>query len=186
MADLQNRRRARLDDILAKLRALDICIDADEILDVAAGSVGRLHVAEFLVSQGHVSGVYEAFRDFLGPAGKAFVPKTRLTVAEAIEIIHAAGGAAVLAHPGNFFADEDVAGFVKDGLDGIEAHYPSHALYDTERWVAFAARERVVITGGSDFHGRAISGTGLGAIRISRADVDAVRERSTRYGVRLP
>jgi hypothetical protein len=186
LADLQDRRRARLDDILAKLRALDISIDAEEILDVAAGSVGRLHVAELLVSQGHAAGVYEAFRDFLGPYGKAFVPKTHLTVAEAIGLVHAAGGAAVLAHPGGFFTDDDALGFVGDGLDGIECHYPSHALYDTERWLALAAREGLVVTGGSDFHGRAISPVDLGAIRISRADGDAVRERSRRYGVRLP
>ncbi len=186
LGELQNRRLARLDIILAKLREHDIHIDPAVILDVAAGSVGRLHVAERLVADGHAANVYMAFRDYLGPAGKAYVPKMRLSVRDAVALIHEAGGAAVLAHPGNFFTDDEARSFAAVGLDGLEAHYPSHAPADTARWLALAETLGLVVTGGSDFHGRSVSETDLGAAKVTREHVNLLRERSARYGVRLP
>ncbi len=179
---LQKMRRARLHAILEKLSEMKIDIDPQEVLDIAAGaSVGRLHVAELLIDKGHVNTLYEAFRNFLGPEGKAFVPKTRFSVYEAIELLHSAGGAAVLAHPGYVFAPVEVRGFAREGLDGIEAYYPRHSPGDTAQALSLAEELDMVATGGSDFHGRRSTEVPLGASRVSREHVEKLYQRSRRY-----
>jgi predicted metal-dependent phosphoesterase TrpH len=179
---LQQKRRERIDAILTKLAEFKIDIDPQEVLDVASGaSVGRLHVAELLIDKGHAASLYEAFRYFLGPEGKAFVPKTRFSVAEAIEILHAAGGAAVLAHPGIVFAPVEIRSFARDGLDGIEAYYPRHAPSDVSQALALAEELSLVVTGGSDFHGRRSTDLPIGAARVTREEVDKLYQRSRRY-----
>lgn len=180
---LQEKRRDRLQTILQKLNDLKVDIDPQEILDMAAGgSVGRLHVAERLIDKGYAGSLYEAFRDFLGPEGKAFVPKTRISVHDSIEIIHAAGGAAALAHPGFIFAPDEVREFARWGLDGIEAYYPRHSQSDVTQALKLAEELDLVVTGGSDFHGRYMSDIPIGATRVTADDVERLRERSSRYG----
>jgi len=182
---LQGNRRARLHAILERLASHNVNIDPQEVLDIAEGaSVGRLHVAELLIDKGHAASVYEAFRDFLGPEGKAFVPKTRFTVAAAIDLVHAAGGAAILAHPGSAFTHEEIKSFAAAGLDGLEAHYPRHTEPETTDAVRLAAELDLVVTGGSDFHGRRIIDTEIGASRVSRAEVDKLHQRAVAHGAR--
>jgi len=182
LVKLQQKRRERLHGILEKLSELKIDIDAQEVLDIAAGSsVGRLHVAELLIDKGHATTLYEAFRDFLGPEGKAFVPKTRFSVAAAIELVHASGGAAVLAHPGYIFAPVEIRSFAREGLDGIEAYYPRHSPSDTMQALELAEELRMVVTGGSDFHGRRSTDVSIGATRVSRLEVEKLYERSRMY-----
>lgn len=180
---LQEKRRERLAVILQKLNDLKVDIDPQEILDMAAGgSVGRLHVAERLIDKGYAGSLYEAFRDFLGPEGKAFVPKTRMSVHDAIGLIHAAGGAAALAHPGFIFAPDEIREFARWGLDGIEAYYPRHSQSDITQALKLAEELDLVVTGGSDFHGRYMSDIAIGATRVTADDVARLHERSKRYG----
>ncbi len=179
---LQQKRRSRLHTILSRLAEQDIRISAGDVFDLAGGkSVSRLHVAELLIDAGHSTNLYEAFRDFLGPAGSAFVPRPKLTVREAISIIHNAGGATVLAHPRNTFTFEETESFAKDGLDGIEAHYPSHTRADEENALKAADRLDLVVTGGSDFHGRTYARTPIGAVTVSREAIEKLHDRSKRY-----
>jgi hypothetical protein len=185
LTKLQAKRRERLNLILDKLAEFKIDIDPQEVLDIASGaSVGRLHVAELLIDKGHAASLYQAFREFLGPEGKAFVPKTRFSVAEAIDILHRAGGVAVLAHPGYIFAPVEIKEFARDGLDGIEAYYPRHSPSDVAQALRLADELGLVATGGSDFHGRRSTDVPIGAARASRADVEKLYERSRRYGAR--
>ena len=183
---LQHKRRERLSAIFAKLAELKIDLDPEELLDVSAGSsVGRLHVAELLIDGGHASSLYDAFHDFLGPEGKAFVPKTRFAVSEAIALIHSAGGAAVLAHPGFIFAPVEIRQFAREGLDGIEAYYPRHGPSDVAQALNLARELDLVVTGGSDFHGRRSTDVPLGATRVTRAEVEKLYQRSRRYAPRI-
>jgi len=187
LATLREKRRDRMKGILEKLSGLNVTIDTESVTDTDEdASVGRLHVAELLINHGYASNVYEAFRDYLGPYGKAYVPKTRLSVIEAITLVHSAGGAAVLAHPGSFFTIEEVRTFVEKGLDGVEAYYPAHSPLDTDKWAALARENGLVTTAGSDFHGRG-NETPIGAVRMARDGVELLHARSKRYGAgRLP
>jgi len=182
---LRQKRRARAFHIIRMLAAQEIDIAPADVFDSAGDtSVSRLHLAEILIDNGHSANLYEAFRDFLGPRGAAFVPKPNFSVAQAVEQVHSAGGAAVLAHPRNVFTFEEVAGFAAVGLDGIEAHYPTHKASEVARWVEAAKRLGLVATGGSDFHGRRHLNTPLGAARIPRESVDALFERSGPNAIR--
>ncbi len=85
-----------------------------------------------------------------------------LRATEAIHTIHRAGGIAVWAHPGKLlkrgqrdFFDEMLGQFCSNGLDGIEVFHPSHPREIEHELVQVARQHKLLITGGSDFHGDA-------------------------------
>ena len=141
-------------------------------------------MAEVLIENGHSANLYEAFRDFLGPDGSAFVPKPRFTVVEAIDMIRSAGGAAVLAHPRGNFSFDEISSFADAGLCGIETHYPTHSCDDVSKCLEAAEKLRLVPTGGSDFHGRRYADTPIGAQRVDRQTVERLYERAGPNAVR--
>ncbi|MDE6058920.1 MAG: PHP domain-containing protein [Clostridia bacterium] len=97
---------------------------------------------------------YEALFDKGKPA---YSELWRPTPEEAIKVIHACGGLAVLAHPGRIRLENGVRielinGLVERGLDGIECYHSSHTEKETEYLKAYAAAHGLLVTGGSDFH----------------------------------
>lgn len=143
-------RRARA--ICAKLAEMGMPLDPEPIIAGAQGNVGRPHIAAALIAAGHARTAQEVFERFLGNQAPANVPIERLGAAEAIDVIHAAGGVAVLAHPGvDDFADA-LPGLAEAGLDGVEVLHPAHGADTVERFRLLASRLGLVSTGGSDFH----------------------------------
>jgi hypothetical protein len=162
----RSERVARADAILERLRGLGAEIPREEVLGLAGhGVVGRPHVAQAMVRAGHAANVDDAFRRFLAPRGTAYVPRPAFAPAEAIGLIHAAGGVSVLAHPGPVLADAVVEGLAAVGLRGIEVWHPQHAVPVMRRYRALAERLGLLTTGGSDFHGPG-RGAGLGEMRV--------------------
>ena len=152
---LREGRERRAERIVERLNAAGVPVELAEVQELAgAGSVGRAHVARALVRRGVVRSVDEAFARFLGRGMVGDVPRPRLTAEEAIDAIHAAGGVAVLAHPFSVAdLDETLPRLVRHGLDGLETFY---AMYDPLRQAelaVLAAANRLLPTGGSDFHG---------------------------------
>ena len=95
---------------------------------------------------------------YLVPGAPAFRRRTTPTVAEAIEIVHEAGGVAVWAHP--FWDLDDLAGVVDQigryaelGLDGVEAFYPTHGPAQVAAIADRCAELGLLTTGSADFHG---------------------------------
>ncbi len=117
------------------------------------GSVGRPHVAQAMVRSGFVGSLGEAFALYLGDDRPAFVAKYRISAADAIALINAAGGVCLLAHPGNSISESVILGLVKQGLQGIETVHPRHSASEVYRYRAMVARYGLLETGGSDFHG---------------------------------
>ncbi len=182
---LRQKRLARAHTILRKLSTHSIHIPPRDVLDLAGGgAISRLHIAEILIDNGHSANLHQVFRDYLGPEGSAFVAKPHFEVDQAIAMIHRAGGTAVLAHPHNNFTFEEVASFAAAGLDGVEAYYVRHSARDVRRWLDAAAKLHLVPTGGSDFHGRRITDTPIGAMRVERKVVEELFERSGHNAVR--
>ena len=184
--ELRSGRDDRNARIVAKLRSLGIDITIDEVLARAAGTVGRPHIAQVLVAKGIVSHVQEAFQKYLGQGGLAYEDKERFTPAEAIAMIHAAGGVAICAHPTqlrlpNLARVEHVLKDLVDvGLDGVEVIHSDHRPYDVKFLDAFATKYRLLKGGGSDFHGAIKSNVKLGLARsrtIPRAYYDAIVAR---------
>ena len=79
----------------------------------------------------------------------------RLSVQEAIKLIHSAGGVAVLAHPYMLHNDALIAEFAGYGLEGIEVHYPEHSQAMVNFYLDLAKKLNLLVTGGTDFHGSA-------------------------------
>lgn len=187
--ELRGGRDDRNERIVRKLQALGIDITLDEVLALAQGTVGRPHIAQVLVNKRVVSHVQEAFKKYLGQGGLAYEDKERFTPRQAIEMIHAAGGVAVCAHPvqlriDNFARLERVLkDLVDQGLDGVEVIHSDHRPLDVKFLDAFATRYKLLKTGGSDFHGSMKSKVRLGLARqrlIPRAYFEALRDAVAR------
>ena len=186
---LRERRHDRNKRILEKLAALGVPLQYASVTALAQGAVGRPHIAQALLAMGAVTSFKEAFTRFLGAYGKAYVPKDKLPLPEAIELIHAEGGLAVLAHPyllglsGPALA-ETVARYRDAGLDAIEAFYTEHSQYQTLEYLALARKLGLAVSGGSDYHGAAKPGVelgrGRGSLRIDIAVLDVLRARRER------
>jgi predicted metal-dependent phosphoesterase TrpH len=127
--------------------------------------VSRAHFARALVTGGVVADVADAFERWLGPGRPAYVAAPSLPVAEAVSLVHAAGGVAVVAHPGRLPAitrDRVLAACLEAGADGLEAWHPQHDLDEQRRWAGQAERRGLLVTGGSDYHGSHKPGIALG------------------------
>ncbi|PLX81803.1 MAG: phosphatase [Desulfuromonas sp.] len=156
-------------------------IDFEQVRSRAGGTVGRPHIAMALIEKGVVSSNEEAFRRYLVPCN---VSKRLFPIAEAIELVHRAGGVAVLAHPPFITDDRKVFEglldiFVGLGLDGVEAYNSGATNADIDWYITLARRRDLIITGGSDFHGleggEIVIGGGRGNLKIPYRCVDEVR-----------
>lgn len=145
--------RARM--MVAKLGEFGIRLDWERVRHFAGdGAVGRPHVAMAMVEAGYCREPKDAFPEYLGRNGLAYVERVKLTPAGAVEMIRRAGGAAALAHPAYMNDMESgIAGLSGVGLSGVEVHYGKYDD-DTVRQLARLAREYDLIPcGGSDYHG---------------------------------
>jgi 3',5'-nucleoside bisphosphate phosphatase len=166
LARFRDERLSRARTMVERLAALGAPVDYDEVLDLAGpGVVGRPHVAEALLRAGHVETVDEAFRRFIGARGEAFVPRPSFRPERAIDLIHAAGGVSVLAHPGSMLPDPLIESLAAAGLRGLEVWHPQHGAAAVRRFRALAHRLDLLETGGSDYHGWP-RGTELGELPV--------------------
>ncbi|NLC53000.1 MAG: PHP domain-containing protein [Firmicutes bacterium] len=95
----------------------------------------------------------KAFNYWLGPQGVAYLPHRELSTLEAFNLIQAAGGWPVLAHPGRLGDDRLIPTLVDHGLAGLEVYYPEHSPEVTAKYLALARDFGLLVTGGSDYHG---------------------------------
>jgi 3',5'-nucleoside bisphosphate phosphatase len=158
------------------------------VLELAGGTIGRPHIALALHEAGIVKSTEEAFRRYLVTCN---VPKRYFPISEAIDLIHLAGGVAVLAHPPYITRDradfrELLDELVELGLDGVEVYNSGTSRNESDWYLTEARRRDLVVTGGSDFHG--LPGEKLeigrgGGQRIPYSCVEEIRQRSQRYNV---
>jgi len=164
-------RRSWLGRVLVRLADLGITLSAEEVWAECAGDdfVGRPHLARAMLRKGQVKTFRDAFDRFLGEGAPGHVAREPFGVAEAIALVHAAGGLAVLAHPVTLSDDDAalerrIAALAAAGLDGLEVRAAAHSRNRRRFFRALAERYGLLETGGSDFHhpeaGRAL---GVGA-----------------------
>jgi predicted metal-dependent phosphoesterase TrpH len=147
-------RRERMKQMVDELEAFGIDVSFEDVEQRADGAVARPHLARTLDAQDHVDTVQEAFDEYIENGGPAYVPITWPSVEEAIELIHAAGGVTVLAHPGRYDMDDKIPAWVDAGLEGIEVRHPSHDEQDAKRYLEIADTHGLFTTESSDFHGK--------------------------------
>jgi len=171
--EFRQERLLRGEKIVRKLNELGIELSMETVRRVAGNStLGRPHVADALVEQEYVRTFNEAFARYLGYHAPAYVPKFHITPEQGILIVHEAGGVAVLAHPGTLGRDDLIPELARRGLDGIEAIYPLHSYQVTRKYKDMAAALGLIVTGGSDSHGRPDSKTMIGAVTVPKQCYD--------------
>jgi predicted metal-dependent phosphoesterase TrpH len=182
-------REERNIQIVKKLNDLGMDITYDEIASEAGGKVvGRPHFAAVMIRKGHVKERQEAFDKYLAKGAAAYMDRLRFGPEDSVAMIREAGGLAVLAHPKlvRFPEGEVVEDLVRSltdvGLGGIECYYSLHTPEETQQYLGLAKKYNLVVTGGSDYHGRnkpTISmGTGEGALQVPIACADELEAKA--------
>jgi ribonuclease III len=190
---LQKARKNRNPAIIDRLGRLGFTVSLSEVAAMAGESqIGRPHIAQAMLKKGYVHSVDEAFDRFLAAGKPAYVDKYRISCRRALDLVHGAGGIPVLAHPhllGIHDAAEMEALIValkNIGLEGIEVYYPEHPPQATAFFMALADRHRLLMTGGTDFHGSLTPeiqiGCGSGDFRVPFGLYERLNDRLTRRG----
>ncbi len=169
LEDLRGDRERRVLAMAELLRAEGFELDDTELRrrQASGDPLGRPHLAQALldhpanaqrIAAEGIGSLRELFPRYLVPGVPTYVARTRPTVAEAIELIHAAGGVAVWAHP--FWDVQEpetvramLERFASLGVDGVEAFYPTHNAEQVGLLCEIAAELDLLTTGSSDFHG---------------------------------
>ncbi|MES2764486.1 MAG: PHP domain-containing protein [Bacteroidota bacterium] len=180
-------RERRAKKIVENLQKLSVNVNYDDVAHRAGdGSIGRPHIAAAMIEAGYVATFEDAFRKYLSNHSPAYEPRTRFSVKEAADLIHSAGGVAILAHPGRYFSDPRLLlPLLKTGLDGIEVTYPSHGRATQQFYHVFAKQHNLLETGGSDFHGsRFYDEDNFGRVTITYGALENVRERAAQHAAK--
>ena len=147
----------RVYNTIDRLRNLNIDISNSDIQIDNLVSVGRPHIAKLLVEKGYVASLREAFHLYLAKGKPAYIERYKINYRDALKLIKDSGGIAILAHPGELYKGIDLEKLLKNlkvyGLHGIEVFHPSHCNKDINKFYNIARKYRLVISGGSDFHG---------------------------------
>ncbi len=168
LKDFQASRELRNEKMCVKLRECGFDISMEQLRERFPDSVvTRGLYAKYMYETGQLRSMKEAFERYIGDTDPCFVAREKVTPEQAIELIHTAGGIAVLAHPvlyhmGNAKLDSFTERLKNAGLDGIEAVYTTYAPSDEREIKRLAQKYGLLITGGSDFHGTTKPDTDLG------------------------
>ena len=176
LEDFIRSRENRNEKMCALLREHGIDITYEALLSEFPGAViTRAHFARYLLSHGYIQSMKEAFDRYVGDHCPCFVPREKVTPAQAVELILGAGGVPVLAHPILYHMSDDrldtlVAELKKIGLVGIEAIYSTYNTAEERQIRGLASKYDLKISGGSDFHGankpKIDLGTGWGKLYV--------------------
>jgi len=170
-------RYERGENMVAKLNDMGVNLSMDTVKDIAGKSpLGRPHVADALLKEEFVQTYDEAFARYLGYHAPAYVPKTAMTVNEAIDLIHLVRGVAILAHPGTLRHDEYIPALLEMGLDGIEAYHSQHTKNDIIKYKNLARKYGVINSGGSDCHGPRKGRLLIGSQRVPYSILESLKK----------
>jgi predicted metal-dependent phosphoesterase TrpH len=163
LARIREDRVLRARAMVDRLAGLGVAISWDQVGAV----VGRPHIARAMVAAGAIAEPSQAFtRDWIADGGRAYVSRYALEPGRAIRLVHAAGGATVLAHPraarDSQVSDEEIAGLAAVGLAGVEVFHPDQAESERSCLLALSHDLGLLASGGSDDHG-SLTGHRIGA-----------------------
>jgi predicted metal-dependent phosphoesterase TrpH len=185
MAEIRESRLFRAKAMVDKLAALGAPVTWDQVSEIAAGGVvGRPHIARALADAGVVPTPADAFTpEWIGPGGRAHVPRYALDPARAIRLVQAAGGVTVLAHPrgsarGWRTPDEVIEELADTGLTGLEVYHPQHDERERAILQELAVRLGLVVSGGSDDHGE-LTGFRIGTVLAPETAYQQLVERAS-------
>lgn len=138
-----------------KLATLGIHIDWERVKEIAGdGAVGRPHIALAMVEKGYCKEPKDAFPEYLGRNGLAYVERAKMSPDQAVNLLVRFGAVPVLAHPAYLADMEPAIALLKDaGLMGMEVHYAQYDSETVNRLAELAEEYDLIPCGGSDYHG---------------------------------
>lgn len=172
--DSRTKRNIKMCDMLREGTGMDITYD--KLINEFPNSViTRAHYAKYMLTHGYIKSMNEAFERYIGDNCPYFIPREKVTPAQAVELILKVGGIPVLAHPLLYGMSkarlEKLVCELKDvGLLALEAIYCTYTAGEEREMRALAAKYNLAISGGSDFHGsnkpKLDLGTGYGSLYV--------------------
>lgn len=179
LADFKDGRNLRNLKMMEKMREHGIDISVEKLKAAYPDITGvwtRAHFARFMLDFGYVSERQEAFDKYLADDACCFVPRVKVSPFDIPDVVHAAGGYVILAHPLLYgLTPEELEELVSKckevGFDGMETMYSRNKEGDEERMRALAEKYNLKVSGGSDFHGANKPdidlGTGMDNLKIT-------------------
>lgn len=145
---------------------IDITYDA-LLREFPDSVITRAHYAKYMLNHGYIKSMQEAFDRYVGDHAPCYIPREKVTPAQAVQLILEAGGVPVLAHPILYHMSDErlnilTAELKAAGLLGIEAIYSTYKPREERQIRALASEYQLLVSGGSDFHGDNKPGLDLG------------------------
>lgn len=173
------RRKDRNQRMIEKLAARGMPIDIEELEKRLEEGypIGRPHIALALVEKGYVQSVQEAFQRLIGDGLPCFDSGKPISTDETIEIIHQAGGKAFIAHPHLMEDKNHLLQLLNKPFDGIECYYARFLPEREKKWIKIAEERKLLISGGSDFHGDIRPEIPLGSSWVDQPTFEKIFQR---------
>ncbi|HIG28049.1 MAG TPA: PHP domain-containing protein [Verrucomicrobiales bacterium] len=187
VSQCQEARKKRIYEMVERLNDCGVDITPELVFENAScKSPGRPHVARTLVQAGICRNFDEAFEKYLKKNRPAWMPKKKISAQSAIDMIHSAGGVAVLAHPVLYKKDKLIPKLAEMGLDGLECHHSKQKNSLAEKYQTIAKELKLLPTGGSDCHGNSKGKPLIGTVRIPMQFVTDLKKRAQTYADHPP
>ncbi len=173
-------RLARAEKMVRALNEHGVPLHMDAVMREAVGGLPtRAHLGRALVAEQLVPNIHAAFYLWLARGKPAFVEKRPSPPATVFDLVHRAGGVAVLAHPGRDYSEADLTRYVAEGLDGIEILHAANGPSVRAKLGRIVRNAGLLRSGGSDWHGPDAGGSEPGSQRVPEAWMKAIEERTT-------
>jgi predicted metal-dependent phosphoesterase TrpH len=160
LENTRDERLPRMRKMIELMRAdgIDISLSDVEAAMPPGATMGRPHLADALVARKVIKTRDEAFQNLLNNESKYYVSHLAPTPEEAVRLIRAAGGVAVIAHPfaslrGQILQSSDFIDLKAAGLNGIEVNHRDQSNEERLSLLNIASDLDLVVTGSSDYHG---------------------------------
>lgn len=156
---LKSEREERTKELLEKLKKYKINLSYEEVKSVATSDIiSRSHIALLMLQKGYVYSIKEAFINYIGTGGAAYIPKKDVDTLGIISLLNENKALSFLAHPKFIKVGEGkllkmIDEFKDMGLDGIETNYSAFTEKYKNYYKNIAKEKKLLISGGSDFHG---------------------------------
>lgn len=184
-------RDIRNEKMAARLTEAGFPLTTDELTAAFPGAViTRAHFARLMLEKGYIRNLKDAFENYIGDTCPYFVPREKVSPADGVRLIRAAGGVPILAHPMLYHMNEAglselLVPLKEAGLIGIEALYSTYSAADESLVRRLARRHDLLLSGGSDFHGSNKPGldlgTGYGGLRVPETILEELRKTAIHY-----
>ncbi len=193
LQELMAKRNNRNEIMLEKLQQAGLDITLQEVRNLAGeAAMGRPHIARVLMNKGIVSSMQQAFDQYIGPKGAAYIPKEKFTPEKAIAMLKSEQATVILAHPYSLGLqlddlEKELVRLKQMGLDGMEVYYPEHGPEQTRNYAELCRKLDLLPSGGSDFHGAVkpeISlGKGRGKLNLPYSLVQTMKDKRKEQGL---